>query len=128
MRGPERLADMTSLRWHASWGPGGFPAGSGGCAGGFADPGMILDLTQQHVRAEGRLFRVRTLPDWEREQAAHDLGMRPGRLMAWPTSPLAVLLAAFADITPAPLTVEPPPPTDSQRPQDRRRSGPQDAR
>ena len=132
VRRPERLADTRSLRWHAAWGPGGFPAGSAGRARGAAGHEMLLDLAQQHVRAEGRLFRVRTLPDWEREQAARDLGMPPRRLMVWPVSPLAVLLAAFDDITPAPLPEDGPPedapPAADPTPQDRRGSGPQDVR
>jgi hypothetical protein len=138
LRIPERLADTTSLRWYASWGQGGFPAGSGGRAGGSAGHGMLLDLTQQRVRVDGRLFRVRTLPDWEREQAAHDLGLPPGRLMAWPVSPLPVLLAFFDDITPAPLADDGPQdapldPRSRRGPQDSShlpvtRRGPQDAR
>lgn len=127
LRHADRLADTTSLRWYASWGAGGFPAGSGGRATGSADQDLLNDLAHQRFRAGGRLFRVRTLPEWEREQAAQDLGLPRRPLMAWPVSPLPALLRYFDGITPAPLPTEPPqdvrPP---RRPQDR--SGPQDAR
>ena len=99
----ERLADTRSLRWYACWGVGGFPAGSAGRESGSGGAPMLLDLTHQEVRVRGRLFRVRTLPDWEREQAAHDLGLPPRRVMAWPVSPLAVILVSFAETAPAPL-------------------------
>lgn len=105
---PERLADSKSLRWHASWGAGGLSAGSGGRASGFAGHDMLLDLTHQRFRLGGRDFRVRTLPDWEREQAAYDLGLSPRRVMAWPVSPLAAVLRLFDDIAPAPLPTEGP--------------------
>jgi hypothetical protein len=123
VRQPERLADTLSLRWHASWGPGGFPAGSDGMATGSAGHEMLLELTRQQAIVHGRQFRVRTLPDWEREQAAHDLRMSPRQLMAWPVSSLSVVLAFFDDIAPAPL---------AEGPQDARRrphpkGGPQDA-
>lgn len=150
VRWPERLADSRSLRWHASWGAGGLSAGSGGRATGFAGHDVILDLTQHRFRVDGRVFRVRTLPDWEREQAAHDLGLSPRRLLAWPVSPLATVLALFDDIAPAPLPANgpqdapssqqtggrqdaPSPPRDGQGPQDapspwREGRGSQDAR
>lgn len=123
VRRPERLADTRSLRWHASWGRGGFSAGSDGMATGSAGHEMLLDLTQQRVTVHRRPFRVRTLPDWEREQAAHDLCLSPRRVMGWPVSSLAEVLAYFDDISPAPL---------AERPQDARRrphtgGGPQDA-
>ena len=76
MRHPERLADSVGLRWQASWGLGGFSAASGGRADGVAGNQMLLDLAQQRISVERRVFRVRTLPDWEREQAARDLGWR----------------------------------------------------
>ncbi len=133
VRRPERLADTRSLRWHAAWGPGGFPAGSAGRASGHAGHEMLLDLAQQRVRADGRLFRVRTLPDWEREQAAHDLGMPPRRLMAWPVSPLAVLLGGVRRHHAGAPSCDDAPPEDARPaggapPQDRPGSGPQDAR
>ena len=89
---------------------------------------MLLDLTQKRVTVHRRPFRVRTLPDWEREQAAYDLRLSPRRLMAWPVSPLADVLAFFDDISPAPLAERPL----AERPQDARRrphsgGGPQDA-
>ena len=124
VRRPERLADTRSLRWHASWGQGGFPAGSDGTAAGVAGPAMLLDLTQQQVTVEGRPFRVRTLPDWEREQAAHDLRLSPRLLMAWPVAPLSAVVAPFEDITPAPLA-DGPQDAVRRRPS---RGGPQDAR
>ena len=125
LRRPERLADSRSLRWHASWGPGGLSAGSGGRASGSAGHDLLLDLTQQRFRVKGRVFRVRTLPDWEREQAAHDLGLPPRRLLAWPISPLAAVLGLFDDIAPAPLRDEGPqdapyPPRGGRGPQDAR--------
>ncbi len=101
VRHPGRLADTRSLRWHAAWGVGGFPAGSGGQAHGWGGSAMLLDLGYQRVAVQDRPFRVRTLPDWEREQAARDLGMRARRVLAWPVAPLPALLAFFADITPA---------------------------
>ena len=64
VRRPERYADTRSLRWHASWGQGGFGAGSDGTAAGVAGNEMLLDLTQQQVTVQRRPFRVRTLPDW----------------------------------------------------------------
>jgi hypothetical protein len=125
LRHPDRLADTTSLRWYASWGAGGSTAGAGGRATGSAGPDVLMELAQQRFRLEGRPFRVRTLPDWEREQAAHDLGRPPGQLMAWPVSPLPVLLAYFDDITPAPMADVKP----QDAPHDPRvRRGPQDAR
>ena len=124
VRRPERLADTRSLRWHASWGQGGFPAGSDGTAAGVAGPEMVLDLTQQQVTVQGRPFRVRTLPDWEREQAAHDLRLSPRLLMAWPVDSLSTVVAYFEDITPAPLADGP---QDAVR-RRRTRGGPQDAR
>lgn len=108
-RHPDRLAETRSLRWYASWGQGGQPAGSAGRAGGAAGHEMLRALTQHRVEMAARPFRVRTLPDWEREQAAHDLGLAPRGLLAWPVSPLSAVVAYFADITPAPL-----PPTDPQ--------------
>ena len=103
VRHPERLADARSLRWHASWGAGGLSAGSGGRAKGFARHDVLLDLTQHRFRVHRLVFGVRTLPDWEREQAAHDLGLSPRRLLAWPVSSLADVLEPFHDIAPAPL-------------------------
>lgn len=127
VRQPGRLADSRSLRWRASWGVGGFGAGSGGRAEGWAGSPTLLALKQQQVDIEGRTFRVRTLPDWEREQAAHDLGMPPLRLLAWPVAPLAALVALFDDSVPAP-----PPTGDVQAPQDSptpvTTRGPQDSR
>jgi hypothetical protein len=123
VRWPERLADTRSLRWYASWGRGGFPAGSAGMATGCAGHEMLLDLSQQQVTVHGRPFRVRTLPDWEREQAAHDLRLSPRRLMAWPVSSLAEVLAYFDDISPAPLAEGP----QDARPRPHTRGGPQDA-
>ena len=128
VRRPERLADTRSLRWHACWGRGGFSAGSDGMATGSAGHEMLLDLTQKRVTVHRRPFRVRTLPDWEREQAAYDLRLSPRRLMAWPVSSLADVLAFFDDISPAPLAERPL----AERPQDARRrphtgGGPQDA-
>lgn len=125
VRHAERLADARSLRWHASWGRGGFSAGSDGTATGSAGHEMLLDLAQGRVTVHRRPFRVRTLPDWEREQAAYDLRLSPRRLMAWPVSPLTDLLAYFDDISPAPLETErpqdgPPGPRDRQGPQDAR--------
>ena len=93
VRRPERLADTRSLRWHACWGRGGFSAGSDGMATGSAGHEMLLDLTQKQVTVHRRPFRVRTLPDWEREQAAHDLRLSPRRLMAWPVSSLPDVLS-----------------------------------
>jgi hypothetical protein len=127
LRHADRLADTMSLRWYASWGAGGFPAGSGGRATGAVDQDLLSDLAEQRFRVQGRVFRVRTLPDWEREQAARDLRLPPRRLMAWPVAPLPVLLRFFDGITPAPLSPEPP--QDARRhrtPRDR--PGPQDAR
>jgi hypothetical protein len=103
---PERLADTRSLRWYASWGAGGFPAGSGGRASGSAGHDALLDLTQQRFRVHRCVFRVRTLPEWEREQAARDLGLPPRQLMVWPVSPLSVVVGFFEDISPAPLPAE----------------------
>lgn len=125
VRRPERLADSRSLRWHASWGLGGLSAGSGGRASGSAGHDLLLELTQQRFRVHGRVFRVRTLPDWEREQAAHDLGLSPRRLLAWPVSPLTAVLGLFDDIAPAPLRTEGP--QDSPY-SPRIGRGPQDAR
>jgi hypothetical protein len=123
VRHPERLADTHGLRWHASWGLGGFAAGSGGRADGVAGSQMVLDLAQQRIGVESRVFRVRTLPDWEREQAAHDLGMSPLTLLAWPVVPLSHVVAYFDDITPAPLATAPP--RDAPyRPRDQRGSPP----
>jgi hypothetical protein len=124
VRRPERLADTRSLRWHASWGRGGFPAGSDGIAMGSAGHEMLLDLTQERVTVHGRPFRVRTLPDWEREQAAHDLRLSPRLLMAWPVVSVADVIAYFEDISPAPLADEP---QDAVR-RPHTRGGPQDAR
>jgi hypothetical protein len=73
----------------------------------------------------GRVFGVRTLPDWEREQAAHDLGLSPRGLLTWPVSSLAAVLRLFDDIAPAPLRTEEP--QDSPY-SSRIRRGPQDAR
>jgi hypothetical protein len=137
VRHPERLADSVGLRWRASWGLGGFAAASGGRADGIAGSQMVLDLGQQRIDVDGRVFRVRTLPDWEREQAARDLGMPPLKVLAWPVVPLSEVIAFFDGITPAPLTPLTPPvserpqdathrPRDRRDPQDRR--GPQDAR
>lgn len=128
LRHANRLADTTSLRWYASWGLGGFSAGSGGRATGSADQVLLMDLASQRFRVSGQVFRVRTLPEWEREQAAHDLGLAPRRLMAWPVSPLPVLLRFLDGITPAPLAAEElprdathtPRPPDGSRPQDAR--------
>jgi hypothetical protein len=139
VRRPNRLADTTSLRWYASWGPGGFPAGSGGRATGSAEQHLLMDLTHQRFRLADKAFRVRTLPEWEREEAARDLGLPPRRVMAWAVSPLPVLLRHFDGITPAPLTTSvtsapvPPAPVPSPPqhigPQDAHRAnGPQDAR
>jgi len=125
---PGRLADTTSLRWYASWGVGGFLAGSGGRATGSADQDLLMDLASQRFRVSGRVFRVRTLPDWEREQAARDLGLPPRRVMAWPVSPLPVLLRFFDGITPAPLPVEGQPQDAPHTPRPQHRSGPQDTR
>jgi hypothetical protein len=123
-RVPGRLADTRSLRWQASWGAGGFPAGSGGRDEGCADSRMLLDLRHQRVVVRGRPFRVRTLPDWEREQAAHDLGMPPRRLLGWSVAPLATVLGHFDDIAPAPPPVAAA--RDAVHPPDAG-SGPQDA-
>ena len=123
VRRPERLADTRSLRWHAWWGTG-HPAGSDGTAAGVAGPEMLLDLTQQQVTVQGRPFRVRTLPDWEREQAAHDLRLSPRLLMAWPVVSLSTVVAYFEDITPAPAGRRPPGRGSSPA----SRGGPQDAR
>lgn len=122
---PERLADSRSLRWHASWGRGGLSAGSGGRASGSAGHDVLLDLAQQRFRVHGRVFGVRTLPDWEREQAAHDLGLSPRRLLAWPVTPLPAVLGLFDDIAPAPLRADGPqdapcPPPGGRGPQDTR--------
>jgi hypothetical protein len=125
VRRPERLADTRSLRWHASWGRGGFAAGSDGTATGSAGHEMLLDLTQQQITVYGRPFRVRTLPDWEREQTAHDLRLSSRLLMAWPVVSLSTVLAYFEDISPAALATERPQDAPSG-PHDRR--GPQDAR
>ena len=84
VRRPERLADTRSLRWHASWGQWRVPRGVGRDRYRRRGTEMLLDLTQQQVTVHRRPFRVRTLPDWEREQAAHDLRLSPRRLMAWP--------------------------------------------
>lgn len=123
-RVPGRLADTRSLRWQTSWGAGGFPAGSGGRDEGCADSRMLLDLRHQRVVVRGRPFRVRTLPEWEREQAAHDLGVPPRRLLAWPVDPLATVLGHFDDIAPAPAPGQAP--RDALRPPGAP-SGPQDA-
>ena len=127
-RHPERLADTTSLRWHAASWPGGLSAGSGERAHGAGTHDTLLDLRQQHIQVNGRRFRVRTMPDWEREQAARDLGLSPQRLLAWPVAPLPAVLACFDDIAPAPLD-------DARTPQDAAppfgapsTDGPQDAR
>ena len=133
LRRPGHLADARSLRWHACWGRGGLGAGSGGRATGYGDASTVLDLSLHQVGVEGRTFRVRTLPDWEREQAAHDLGLRPDRLMAWPVVPLADLLARFGDGSPAPPlpqdALDAPGRVDPGHPQDAVRTlGPQDAR
>ena len=139
VRHPERLADSVGLRWRASWGVGGFPAASGGRADGVAGSQMVLDLSQQRIGVDRRVFRVRTLPDWEREQTARDLGMPPLTVLAWPVVPLSQLLAFFDGITPEPLTpLTPPAPERPQDAPDRRdrhdrrdrrdRRGPQDAR
>jgi hypothetical protein len=125
VRRPERLADSRSLRWHASWGAGGLSAGSGGRASGTAGHDVLLDLTQHQFRVDGRVFRVRTLPDWEREQAAHDLGLSPRGLLTWPVSPLAAVLRFFDDIAPAPLRTEGPQDAPCSS---RTGRGPQDAR
>ena len=124
VRRPERLADTRSLRWHASWGQGGFSAGSDGTATGVGGSEMLLDLTQHQVTVQGRPFRVRTLTDWEREPAAHDLRLSPRLLMAWPVVSLSTVVAYFEDITPAPLSDEP---QDAVR-RPHTRGGPQDAR
>lgn len=133
VRRPAHLADARSLRWHACWGRGGLGAGSGGRATGYGDSSTVLDLSLHQVRVEGRTFRVRTLPDWEREQAAHDLGMPADRLTAWPVVPLPDLLAVFADAPPATpfsAVVVPDRPRGARggAPQDAVRPGPQDAR
>lgn len=128
VRHPDRLADTTGLRWHASWGAGGFPAGSGGRAHGYGGHEMLLDLAEQQVRVAGRRFRVRLLPDWEREQAAADLGLPARRLVAWPVVPLEVILGCFRDIPPAFLDADPQHGAQPGGPQDERRPGPQDAR
>jgi hypothetical protein len=122
-RVPRRLAETRSLRWSAAWGVGGFPAGSAGRDEGYADSRMLLDLRHQRVVLRGRPFGVRTLPDWEREQAAHDLGVPPRRLLAWPVDPLATVLGHFDDIAPAPAPGEAArdavhPPGTSSGPQD----------
>lgn len=133
LRQADRLADTTSLRWYASWGAGGFPAGSGGRATGSADQDLLMDLAEQRFRLRDRIFRVRTLPEWEREQAARDLGLPPRRLLAWPVSPLPVLLRFFDGITPAPLPAVGHP-QDARHtarrphPHPHDRSGPQDTR
>ena len=123
LRRPERLADSRSLRWHASWGAGGRSAGSGGRASGSAGHDLLLDLTQHRFGMEDRVFRVRTLPDWEREQAAYDLGLSPRQLIAWPVSPLAAVVRLFDDIAPAPLPAQGPQdgsssPRSGRRPED----------
>lgn len=134
LRRPGHLAEARSLRWHACWGRGGLGAGSGGRATGYGDASTLLELSQHRVRVEGRTFRVRTLPDWERERAARDLGMAPDRLIAWLCVPLADLLARFGDAAPAaPLPADAATPGSGRgapgRPQDAvRTAGPQDAR
>ncbi|WP_141848159.1 hypothetical protein [Lapillicoccus jejuensis] len=121
LRRPGHLAEARSLRWHACWGRGGFGAGSDGRATGYGDASTVLDLSQHQVRVEGRVFRVRTLPDWEREQAAHDLGMAPERLMGWPCVPLADLLGRFGDGSPAaPVPQDAVPAVPTPGPQDAR--------
>jgi hypothetical protein len=92
-----------------------------------------MDLAEQRFRLRDRVFRVRTLPEWEREQAARDLGLPPRRLLAWPVSPLPVLLRCFEGITPAPLPAVGHP-QDARHtarrphPHPHDRSGPQDTR
>lgn len=137
VRVPGRLADTTTLHWTASWGPGGRGAGSEGRAEGDGDHQSLTDLGQQRFVVQGRPFRVRTLPDWEREDAAHDLLLPPARVLAWPVVALRALLAHFDDLTPSgsgatPLPAPGPsaPPADA-RVQDaaaRPSPGPQDAR
>jgi len=56
---------------------------------------MVMDLAQQRIGVDHRVFRVRSLPDWEREQAARDLGMPPLTVLAWPVVPLSEILPFF---------------------------------
>lgn len=138
LRVPPRIADTVSLRWTACWGGAGFGAGSDGRATGSGDRQTLSDLGQQRFAVQGRVFRVRALPDWEREQAAHDLGLPVGPLLAWPVSPLPAIVRHFDDRVPAlaPDRAWPALRPGLERPQDGRvrdadawpSPGPQDAR
>ena len=138
LRVPRRIADTVSLRWTACWGRAGFGAGSDGRTAGSGDRQTLSDLVQHRFALRGRAFRVRALPDWEREQAAHDLGLPVGRLLAWPVIPLPTLVQHFDDRVPAqaPDGAWPTPGPVLGRPQDGRPrdadpapdAGPQDAR
>jgi hypothetical protein len=133
VRHPDRLADSVGLRWRACWGLGGSGAASGGRAAGVAGSQTVLDLAQQRIGVEGRVFRVRTLPDWEREPTARDLGIPPLTVLAWPVVPLPDVLTFVGGITPAPLPAVTPAPLQDPPPQDaahpsRDRRGPQDTR
>ena len=130
-----RLADTVSLRWYASTWEAGLSSSGAARDSGSGGSGMLLDLRYGRIRVLDGLFGVRTLPDWERESAAHDLGLPARRVLAWPVVPLAAVLARFQDIAPAPLDDVETPQDDVETPQDaasRRGSsavqGPQDAR
>ena len=85
---------------------------------------MLLDLRHHRVTLARGPFRVRTLPEWEREQAAHDLGLSTRRLLAWPVAPLADLLGLFVDIAPAPTPPAVPAPAWARGPGPVRRMPP----
>lgn len=117
LRHPGRLADTMSLRWYASAWQAGLSSADAQRDGGSGGSEMLLDLRYAEIRVLGGLFRVRTLPDWEREAAARELGLPVRRVIAWPVVPLATVLACFDDIALAPLG----------RPDGPRSGGPQDA-
>ncbi len=103
LRHPGRLADTMSLRWYTSVWRAGLSSSSAERDSGSAGSEMLLDLRYERIRVHEGLFRVRTLPDWEREPAAHDLGLPARRVLAWRVAPLAAVLACFDDTAPAPL-------------------------
>jgi hypothetical protein len=103
LRHPGRLADTMSLRWYASVWQAGLSSSSAERDSGSAGAEMLLDLRYEQIRVLNGLFRVRTLPDWERQPAARDLGLPARQVLAWPVVPLPAVLACFTDIAPGPL-------------------------
>ncbi|MEO3937090.1 hypothetical protein V3N99_10065 [Dermatophilaceae bacterium Soc4.6] len=101
VRVPGRLADSLSLRWTACWGRAGFGAGSAGRETGSGDRQTLSDLTQHRFVVRGRPFRLRALPDWEREESALDLALPAGLLVAWSTTPVPAIVQLFGDRAPA---------------------------